>query len=313
MLIKSADDKTKRLKLLESLADSDRLDERQRDWLRAEYKRAQRGIAGERDAAHYLDRSFSDSKNHAILHDLRLEVDGQVAQIDHLVIGRANMYYLLETKTYSGSLHINEYGEFTVEYGEEKRYGIESPLEQSRRHETVLKKVIDRLGMRGRIGATPQFVHIVMVHPKATIHRPPAKAFDTSTIIKADQFATWHEQFVEKMKAPSVLGAVLQLRSAETIREWAEMLKAEHIAEDPLALPAFMRPKKAPTVPAAAPTVVAAPPPAPSAAAETCLTCGKALTPKAVKFCRDQAPRFKGGLYCFVHQAAHPVTKRTAN
>ena len=39
MLIKSPDDKKKRLRLLEELRRSDRLDERQKEWLRNEYSR----------------------------------------------------------------------------------------------------------------------------------------------------------------------------------------------------------------------------------------------------------------------------------
>ena len=92
MLIKSPDDKKKRLRLLEELRSSDRLDERQKEWLRKEYWRLSPGDKGERDAAHYLDMSFSESKNHAVLHDLRLEADGHIAQIDHLIVNR--MLYL---------------------------------------------------------------------------------------------------------------------------------------------------------------------------------------------------------------------------
>jgi len=157
------------------LRSSDRLDERQKKWLREEYWRLKPGDKGERDAAHYLDMSFRDSKNLAVLHDLRLEADGQTAQIDHLIVDRLLTFFLLETKTYNGSLHINEQGEFMVEYSGERRYGIESPMEQSRRHEKVLRKVLARLGITGRAGTEPTFIHIVMVHPKAIIHRPPRR------------------------------------------------------------------------------------------------------------------------------------------
>jgi hypothetical protein len=54
VLIKSADDKSKRLALLEDLQKSPLLDRRQRDWLRDEQFRLKRGIAGERDAASSL-------------------------------------------------------------------------------------------------------------------------------------------------------------------------------------------------------------------------------------------------------------------
>ena len=324
MLIKSPDDKKKRLRLLEKLRSSDRLDERQKDWLRDEYWRLKPGDRGERDAAHYLDMSFGDSKNHAVLHDLRLEADGQIAQIDHLIVNRMLYFYLLETKTYSGSLHINEQGEFMAEYSGGRRYGIESPLEQSRRHETVLKKVLERLSIIGRAGTEPTFIHVVMVHPKAIIHRPPMDKFDTSMVIKADQFATWHAKFVDKLGIATMLPGMVNLRGRGTVKEWGELLKGEHRPTSVLDLPDFMRPKvKAPATPYTSPKASSAAPvraqvvpskaeapqrPASPALAQTnakpvCAICGKPLTPKAAKFCIDKAEWFGGKLYCYDHQA----------
>jgi hypothetical protein len=321
MLIKSPDDKKKRLSLLEELQKSERLDARQKQWLREEYWRLAPGVAGERDAAHYLDLSFSESKNHAVLHDLRLEADGQSAQIDHLVVDRTLEFYLLETKSYNGSLQITEHGEFEVEYADGRRYGIESPLEQSRRHETVLRKVLDRLEITGRAGTTPRFTHVVMLHPKAVIRRPPTKQFDTSMVIKADQFATWHKKHVDKQQLLSTLNGMLNVRGRNTVKEWGEKLKAEHRPTNPLALPEFMKPKapepSAPVRAAAPPKIHAAPPvekvtpiaPSPEAA---CITCGKSLTPKVVKFCKDKAEWFGGKLYCYAHQdAAKKAAART--
>lgn len=318
MLIKSADDKSKRLKLLEDLQLSDRLDARQKEWLAEELLRLRRGMAGERDAAHYLDLSFSESKNHAVLHDLRLEADGQTAQIDHLIVGRGLIFYLLETKTYGGSLRINAHGEFSVEYANQRSYGIESPLEQSRRHETVLKKVLERLGIDGRLGTSPTFVHVVMVHPKAIIHRPPKGTFDTSTVIKADQFATWHANYVETLDKGSVMAFMLNLRGRDTVMEWGEMLKREHKPANLLALPEFMKPKAEtgakvmqsgtemaelrPRAAAAALAASVGAEAAPSPMAHLCAACGKRLTPKVVQFCQDQTKRFGGKLYCYEHQ-----------
>jgi len=134
MLIKSADDKIKRLMLLEDLQRSHLLDMSQKKWLREELMRVKKGIQGERDSAHYLDSYFKGSENHAVLHDLRFIVEGDVAQIDHLVISRGGGIYLIETKNYAGNLVINDHGEFTVEY-DDIRFGIASPIEQSHRHE----------------------------------------------------------------------------------------------------------------------------------------------------------------------------------
>ena len=129
MIIKSADDKSKRLTLLEDLKASPLLDSRQKDWLHQELMRTQRGLQGERDAAHYIDAHFKDKDTHAVLHDLRLVVEGEVAQIDHMVITRALRIYLFETKCFAGNVQINERGEFTVCYSGERAFGVPSPLE----------------------------------------------------------------------------------------------------------------------------------------------------------------------------------------
>ena len=112
----------------------------------------------------------------------------------------------------------------------------------------------------------------------------------------------------------------MQVRGRDTVKEWGEMLKAEHRPTNPLELPDFMKPKPVP--PAAPPTppitVVEPPRPAKSATAATppnaspvqdggtavCATCGKELTPKVAKFCQDNAKRFRGKLYCYNHQPA---------
>jgi hypothetical protein len=48
MLLKSADDKSKRLRLLEELQQSPLLDAAQRDWLQKELDRLRKGIQGEK-------------------------------------------------------------------------------------------------------------------------------------------------------------------------------------------------------------------------------------------------------------------------
>lgn len=118
MLIKSADDQTRRLQLLEALQTSPRLDRGQKEKLDKYLQRTKTGVQGGRDAAHYIDTHLVDSENHAVLHDLRFEIDGSIAQIDHLIIGRLFFFYLLETKNFGGNLVINDHGEFTLNTGE---------------------------------------------------------------------------------------------------------------------------------------------------------------------------------------------------
>ncbi|MDD2809360.1 nuclease-related domain-containing protein [Rhodoferax sp.] len=327
MILKSADDKSKRATLLDELQHSQLLDFRQRKWLRDELMRFKKGVQGEREAAHYLDNYFKKGENHVVLHDLRFVVDGEVAQIDHLIINRAFGFYLLETKNYAGNLVINEQGEFTVDYGED-RFGIASPIEQSKRHERILSSVLERLEIAGRTQKQAAFHHVVMLHPKAIITRPPGKSFDTSNVIKADQFPTWHQQFVEKIGVGTVFKSLLNIRSLDTIQEWGEKLMRQHRPADLLHLPDFMQPKQPAKATAAVITQtksfshsahaeVVQVKPAPVADSHEkvgaqanepakrliCAHCGIKITYPEGKFCWNNAKRFGGVAYCRDHQA----------
>jgi hypothetical protein len=316
VLLKTADDKSKRLALLEDLQRSPLLDARQKKWLREELMRLRKGIQGEKDSAYFLDQYFKGGENHVVLHDLRFVVDGDVAQIDHLVINRGIGMYLLETKNYAGSLSINEQGEFTVQY-DECRFGIPSPIEQSHRHERILRRLLEKLEIGNRTGELDVY-HVVMVHPKAVIQRPPQKSFDTSHVIKADQFPSWHKQFVDKeFGVTKAIKLAANLRSLDTIKEWGEKLKRQHRPANLLELPSFMQPKEAPPAvqprdiaPARSVTPMASPPAAasePLAKRLICGQCGAKISYPEGKFCWNNSARFGGNQYCRTHQALFPA------
>lgn len=309
MLLKNADDKTKRLSLLEELQRSSMLDARQKQWLRQETHRLLKGLQGEKESAYFLEQYFKGGENHILLHDLRFEVDGDVAQIDHLVFHRGGGMYLVETKNYAGSVAINDHGEFTVDYDGD-RFGVPSPIEQSHRHARILQRLLERLEITNRTGGTPEFYHVVMFHPKAVITRPGPKAFDTSNVIKADQFPTWHHKFVDReFGVAKLLQAAANLRSLATLQERAEKLLRQHRPANQLDLPEFMRPTFSATP---APTPVARPPAADPSPPETsttgekkrlmCLQCHQKISFAEGKFCWNNEKRFRGGQYCREHQ-----------
>ena len=307
MLLKSADDKSKRLALLEDLQQSHALNADQKKWLQDELFRLKAGIQGERDAAHYLNTYFKGGENHVILHDLRFVVDGETAQIDHLIINKAFGFYLLETKNYSGNLVINEHGEFTAVYGD-NRFGIPSPIEQSMRHEKLLRLLLEKLGITGRVQKQPNFFHVVMLHPKAIITRPAANAFNTRNVIKADQFPSWHKEFVDGLGTGIVLKAILNMRSLDTIQEWGDKLCRQHQPTDPLTLPSFMHPQE-PVVQPRVQRPAPLPPSAPSATSDAgaakrliCAHCGNKISFAEGKFCWSNPRRFGNLQYCRDHQ-----------
>ena len=317
MLLKSADDKSRRVSLLEDLQKSPLLDARQKLWLRQELGRLRKGIEGERDSAYYLDHYFKGGENHVLLHDLRFEFEGDVAQIDHLIINRLGFMFLIETKNYGGSVSVNAHGEFTVDYDGD-RFGVPSPIEQSKRHERVLRRLFERLEISNRKGMIEAH-HVVMYHPKAIIARPKQAEFDTSNVIKSDQFPSWHEKFANGIGVGTLVHAIANMRSIETISDWGARLLRQHRPANLLALPDFMQPKSPPPLPPPPPPAAVNKPHAPTsphadviapAALKpsqkklVCLQCHSKISFAEGKFCWNDVARFKGGQYCRQHQAA---------
>ena len=186
MIIKNADSKASDLARLDALLAH--ADERQKKLITNELRMMRAGIKGEEESGYLLDFTFANSKYTAVAHDLRLEVGGRVAQIDHLVIHHTHRFYVLETKSFAHGLKINEHGEFLRWNGYTKAYeGMASPVEQNRRHAMVLKELLERLGYKN-----PAIECFVLVSSKARIDRPRGNAFPE--VVKADQFLTAYQK-----------------------------------------------------------------------------------------------------------------------
>lgn len=240
MLVKSADDKTERLHFLQSLRHLP-LSDVQRYQLENDIYTLESGMQGEQHAAYYLDHAFAHHEGVALIHDLRLKHNDQVAQIDHLTINRMGMFCLLETKHFNGRLKINAQGEFSVQYRHTTQ-GIPSPLEQSRRHEKILQYWLQALDIHARIGQELHFSHAVLCNPKQEIERPPQEVFDSSAVMKYDMYVTWCRQMDRRLlgSVTGLMSAMLRMRSAQTVHDWARALVRQHCPDDPCRLPPYI-------------------------------------------------------------------------
>ncbi len=323
MRIKQADDKSKRVRLLESLLSDTRVSADGQKWLNDELWALRMGVQGEEDAAHYLDAYFhSNAKNTVLLHDLRIEVDGQVAQIDHLLINRVFEFILIESKNFRGNLIVNERGEFSVDYSH-KTVGIPSPFEQSKRHALVLDALRKKLGIAGRLGTNPKFTHVVLMHPKTTITRPEKWGEANCYLMKADAFATWYQQeHLEEAGLLTITKEMMNVRTRETVQEWGQLLLKQHRPADLFHVPEFARPKpeqKTSLVPqiqtqatTAAVQAKASEVPRPAICVATgaktqeshyfCAKCKQSITKTVFSFCMNNKSRFLGRAYCMKHQ-----------
>ena len=86
MILKKSDERTDDLTALKRL--KRRCDAAQKQKLDRELKKLVSGIRGEQDAARIMNRIFGDSDLTGLIHDLRIGVGGEFAQIDHLIIHR---------------------------------------------------------------------------------------------------------------------------------------------------------------------------------------------------------------------------------
>jgi len=225
MLLKHPDDKQSLLAELERLAKVAPLTRKRH--IAEETRILRAGIKGEQESAYLLDFHFKASRNTAIIHDLRLELNGRVAQIDHLLLHRTLNIFVLETKHFNAGVKITEEGEFLRWNSSTKSYeGMPSPLAQNERHIAVLKDAFEQIDMPTRLGVrlTPLFLSYVLVSQGARIERP--KRFDTSHVLKADMLSV--EDELNKRGIIQGIGHISRFVASPTLRAIGRQLVALH-------------------------------------------------------------------------------------
>lgn len=98
----------------------------------------QAGAAAEEQMAFYLRRYFEDRRDVWVLNDVRISINGDFAQIDHLVVHTRGMV-LIESKSVSGNIRVTSEGQWIREYGG-KRQGMQSPITQVELQAMILCK-----------------------------------------------------------------------------------------------------------------------------------------------------------------------------
>lgn len=229
MIIKSADDRTKGIASLDGLLKRPDLTDAQRQAIDKELKILRAGVKGEAESAYLIDFDFKPSKNTAVIHDLRLEINGRVAQIDHLLIHRTLTVFVLETKHFNSGMKITDEGEFLRWNDFKKTYeGMASPLAQNERHIAVLRDAFNSIEMPTRLGLrlSPTLESYVLVSQNARIDR--SRKADSSHIIKADVLLTTIEKQFENDSVLGTLGSMSRFVSSETVEHIAKMLCSLH-------------------------------------------------------------------------------------
>lgn len=225
MLIKSADDKSSSIRQLELLlqqADT----AQKKSAISKEINILRAGIKGEKESAYLIDFELEQSKNFAVIHDLRIEVNGRVAQIDHLLINRAFNIYILETKHFNSGIKITDDGEFLRWNSYKKSWeGMPSPIKQNERHIQVLEDCFKKIAMPTRLGIelTPTFESYVLINSSARIDR--SAQFNSNEVIKAEMLMEKIRDSISTFKA---LKMIPKLVASETVENIANELCKLH-------------------------------------------------------------------------------------
>ena len=230
MILKHKDHIQSAIDCLGSLAKQTDGDARTANNLRRELASLRGGEKGERECAFHLDGVVKDHPYRVLIHDLRIEHNGEVAQFDHLLINSKMEIWILESKSYLNGFRISDHGEFEYWYANHY-HGMASPIEQVKRQARILEKVFAAHDLAPkRLGFTlhPIIKTAILVDPKMRVIRPDPKSFNTDMVIKADAFFTRYEEMNERTSVLAVIGSLAKLVKKDAIIELGQRLVALH-------------------------------------------------------------------------------------
>ena len=297
MLIKQKDDLQPTLDTLEGFLALKTLTGQQRERIEDELHYVRAGARGEKEAAYHIDFTLKNGKNWAVIHDLRLEHNGRVAQIDHLLVNRMFDLIVIESKNVQTGLRVDSNGEWEVK----TRWGwkgMASPVEQNKRHIQVLTELIrDHKLTPTRLGfhIPPKFHNWVLVPPQCSL---PKKRGDEATILKMDLFDRGLNEHNNQFGDVFMLAKVC---TPETIQEFAQRLVAFHrpASFDYVAKFGITDAQRFSGLVQSEPDKVPSSPEKLS-----CERCHGPVEEKVAAFCRAHQKRFGGKIMCRTCQTA---------
>jgi len=196
------------------------------------------GLGAEKQLAFYLQRAFRDDENVLVLNGIRLESNGDSAQIDHLIIHKYGMV-IVESKSVYGTVEINEHNEW---HRAGTTIGMRSPIEQAKMQATFLKKYLGKSKLKPAQSiieslfrdATYEDIHIdvlVAISDTGIIKRH--KNISDDSIYKADMITSRVKEIIADYKSRDTLfsfdsKSVPMTLCADDRKEIAEFLVKNH-------------------------------------------------------------------------------------
>lgn len=178
------------------------------------------GSLGENDTAHQINGFLGKAQNWTVIHDLRLEWKGRVAQIDHLIFNRMLEAYVVESKHFNTKIRHTNGGWEKLVAGRWK--GIPSPVEHNKRHISVLQELIKEAKLAPTQLGIPvpvNFFNVVLVAPTCSITGTFPKG---TRVYRQDEFIREIQAVDGSSPSPSKVVA------RRTLRDFTKSLAAHH-------------------------------------------------------------------------------------
>lgn len=192
------------------------------------------GRRAEEQMAHYLRRFFGGSSDVDILNYLRIDLGGEVAQMDHLVLHPCGLT-IVESKSVAGSVQIKDDGQW-IRWFNKQAQGMRSPVTQAQMQGMLLRELLSRTVKQKGFFDSVEFNVLVAISDTGTIQWPSAGALPE--VCKADQVP---ERILRKVEQGRNAGAAVL--SAEHRRAIGDFLRSVH---QPLQSKAAEQPPAAP-------------------------------------------------------------------
>lgn len=176
---------------------------KEKDNITTKNKKIAAGNEAEREMAFYLNRAFGEDPRVFVFHDLRIERNGEAAQMDHLLLHKHGLV-IIESKSVAGTVHVNEHLEFKYVRGRREE-GMASPIQQAKRQGDLLRSFLQdqRESLRSKrlLGLIQGgFTHcpidvLVAISDKSVIRRPK---IDIPELHKADLIADRAQALIKR-------------------------------------------------------------------------------------------------------------------
>lgn len=174
------------------------------DPFHSEDKFAKAGRAAEEQMAFYFKRFFADDPDILVLNGIRLEANGDAAQVDHLII-HSHGLAVVESKSVHGKVQIKDDGQWIRWYANQSR-GMASPITQARLQEKFFRSVLGKAAKNEDLFARLPIDLFVAISDQGVILWPPSGP--VPGVCKADQIP---DKIVESHQSKVKAGGSLVL------------------------------------------------------------------------------------------------------